>query len=73
MAKIQIPSKRKDWVSVFPHFYFLRRPRTTSSAPQSSAIALPAELGSISGTGTAIASPDTPINSNIIPTVLVIF
>lgn len=49
--------------------YRFRLPRKTSNAPESSASALTPEDGSISGTATAIAAPDTPIASNNIPVV----
>jgi len=55
--------------------YLFRRPRSTSSAPESSAKAVTAEAGLISGTVfmEATATPDTPIKSNIIPTSFVTF
>ena len=49
--------------------YFLRRPRTTSTAPEINASAVAAESGLISGTGEGgpNAKPAIPINSNMLP------
>ena len=49
-------------------FYFLRRPRITSNAPETNASALPADAGLISGTAVANAALPIPINSNMYPT-----
>jgi hypothetical protein len=48
--------------------YFLRLPRTTNTAPEINAIALPADAGLISGTvSTAKAALPTPMNSKTVP------
>jgi hypothetical protein len=49
--------------------YFLRVPRITSRAPETSATALPADPALISGATAvaAIAKDDTPASNNIIP------
>ena len=47
--------------------YFLRRPRITSNAPETSASALPADAGLISGTAVAKAALPIPIKSNMYP------
>jgi hypothetical protein len=53
--------------------YFLRRPRITSTAPEISANALPAEAGLISGvTGIPKAAPPTPIINSMYPTIFTV-
>jgi len=44
----------------------------TSTAPEISAIALPAEAGPISGTAAAKAALPTPININMLPNIFTV-